>query len=92
MKAKDFKELDFSPWETDFTEDAFDEGEDCLRLTIGDDENEITVFIRDEGENLVIEWSSENGGEVVQIVTPADNKTVDEVYDIICEHLESQVG
>ena len=69
----DFKELDFSPWESDFTLDAFDEGEDCLRLTIGDDENEITVFIRDEGENLVIEWSSENGGEVVQIVTPAEH-------------------
>ena len=92
MKAKDFKELDFSPWETDFTEDAFDVGEDCLRLTIGDDENEITVFVRDEGENLVIEWTSENGGEIVQIVTPEDKLTKNEVYDIISEHLDSQIG
>ncbi len=26
MKAKDFTELDFSPWDMDFTEDAFDIG------------------------------------------------------------------
>lgn len=87
MKAKDFKELDFSPWETDFAEDAFDVGEDCLNLS--SDSTDITVTIRDEGDSLVVEWASDDDGDQILYVKADSNQTVDEVYGIIKEQLDS---
>ena len=87
MKAKDFNELDFSPWETDFTEDAFDVGEDCLNLS--SDSTDITVTIRDEGDSLVVEWASDDDGDQILYVKSDSSQTVDEVYGIIKEQLNS---
>ena len=87
MKAKDFKELDFSPWETDFTEDAFDVGEDCLNLS--SDSTDVTVTIRDEGDSLVVEWASDDDGDQILFVKSDSSKTVSEVYEIIKEQLDS---
>jgi hypothetical protein len=87
MKAKDFKELDFSPWETDFTEDAFDVGEDCLNLS--SDSTDVTVTIRDEGDSLVVEWASDDDGDQILFVKSDSSKTVSEVYETIKEHLDS---
>ena len=87
MKAKDFNELDFSPWETDFTEDAFDIGEDCLNLS--SDSTDITVTIRDEGDSLVVEWASDDDGDQILFVKSDSSQTVDEVYGIIKEQLDS---
>ena len=87
MKAKDFNELDFSPWETDFTEDAFDVGEDCLNLS--SDSTDITVTIRDEGDSLVVEWASDDDGDQILYVKSDSSQTVDEVYGIIKEQLDS---
>ena len=52
MKAKDFKDLDFSPWETEFRENEIF-GEDCLNLF--SDSTDVSVTIRDEDESLVVE-------------------------------------
>ena len=87
MKAKDFNELDFSPWETDFTEDAFDIGEDCLNLS--SDSTDITVTIRDEGDSLVVEWASDDDGDQILFVKSDSSQTVEEVYGIIKEQLDS---
>jgi len=87
MKAKDFKELDFSPWETDFTEDAFDVGEDCINLS--SDSTDITVTIRDEGDSLVVEWASDDDGDQILFVKSDSSQTVEEVYEIIKEQLNS---
>jgi hypothetical protein len=87
MKAKDFNELDFSPWETDFTEDAFDVGEDCLNLS--SDSTDITVTIRDEGDSLVVEWASDDDGDQILFVKSDSSQTVEEVYGIIKEQLDS---
>ena len=87
MKAKDFKELDFSPWEIDFTEDAFDVGEDCLNLSL--DSTDITVTIRDEGDSLVVEWASDDDGDQILFVKSDSIQTVREVYETIKEQLNS---
>ena len=87
MKAKDFKELDFSPWEIDFTEDAFDVGEDCLNLSL--DSTDITVTIRDEGDSLVVEWASDDDGDQILFVKSDSSQTVEEVYETIKEQLNS---
>ena len=87
MKAKDFNELDFSPWETDFTEDAFDIGEDCLNLS--SDSTDITVTIRDEGDSLVVEWASDDDGDQILFVKSDSIQTVREVYETIKEQLNS---
>ena len=87
MKAKDFNELDFSPWETDFTEDAFDVGEDCLNLS--SDSTDITVTIRDEGDSLVVEWASDDDGDQILFVKSDSSQTVSEVYETIKEQLNS---
>ncbi|MHA8067587.1 hypothetical protein V7S76_13015 [Aquirufa sp. ROCK2-A2] len=87
MKAKDFNELDFSPWETDFTEDAFDVGEDCLNLS--SDSTDVTVTIRDEGDFLVVEWASDDDGDQILYVKSDYSQTVEEVYGIIKEQLDS---
>ena len=87
MKAKDFKELDFSPWEIDFTEDAFDVGEDCLNLS--SDSTDITVTIRDEGDSLVVEWASDDDGDQILFVKSDSIQTVREVYETIKEQLNS---
>ena len=87
MKAKDFNELDFSPWETDFTEDAFDVGEDCLNLS--SDSTDITVTIRDEGDSLVVEWASDDDGDQILFVKSDSIQTVREVYETIKEQLNS---
>ena len=87
MKAKDFNELDFSHWETDFTEDAFDIGEDCLNLS--SDSTDITVTIRDEGDSLVVEWASDDDGDQILFVKSDSSQTVEEVYGIIKEQLDS---
>lgn len=96
MKAKDFDNIWWGHrWEAVFTENEFKEGEDCLRLYNDEDEkDEIIVFVRDEGENLVVEWSSENQKEIVQIITitPEENKTKKVIFDIIIEVLDSQRG
>jgi hypothetical protein len=41
---------------------------------------------------LVVEWSSENQKEIVQIITPEENKTKKVIFDIIIEVLDSQRG
>jgi hypothetical protein len=87
MKAKDFKELDFSPWDTDFTEDAFDVGEDCLNLSSAS--TDVTVTIRDEGDSLVIEWASDDDGDQILFVKSDTGQTVEEVFGIIKEQLNS---
>jgi hypothetical protein len=87
MKAKDFKELDFSPWEADFTEDAFDVGEDCLNLS--SDSTDVTVTIRDEGDSLVVEWASDDDGDQILFVKSDSSQTVSEVYETIKEQLDS---
>jgi len=87
MKAKDFNELDFSPWETDFTEDAFDVGEDSLNLW--SNSTDITVTIRDEGDSLVIEWASDDDGDQILFVKSDSSQTISEVYEIIKEQLNS---
>jgi len=87
MKAKDFKDLDFSPWEIDFTEDAFDVGEDCLNLS--SDSTDVTVTIRDEGDSLVVEWASDDDGDQILFVKSDSSQTVSEVYETIREQLDS---
>jgi hypothetical protein len=87
MKAKDFKDLDFSPWEIDFTEDAFDAGEDCLNLS--SDSTDVTVTIRDEGDSLVVEWASDDDGDQILFVKSDSSQTVSEVYETIKEQLDS---
>jgi hypothetical protein len=87
MKAKEFKELDFSPWETDFTEDAFDVGEDCLNLS--SDSTDVTLTIRDEGDTLVVEWASDYDGDQILFVKSDSSQTVSEVYETIKEQLDS---
>jgi hypothetical protein len=87
MKAKDFKDLDFSPWEIDFTEDAFDVGEDCLNLS--SDSTDVTVTIRDEGDSLVVEWASDDDGDQILFVKSDSSQTVSEVYETIKEQLDS---
>lgn len=87
MNANDFKELDFSPWETDFTEDAFDVGEDCLNLS--SDSSDVTVTIRDEGDSLVVEWASDDDGDQILFVKSDSSQTVSEVYEAIKEQLDS---
>ena len=87
MKAKDFKDLDFSPWEIDFTEDAFDVGEDCLNLS--SDATDVTVTIRDEGDSLVVEWASDDDGDQILFVKSDSSQTVSEVYETIKEQLDS---
>jgi len=88
MKAKDFKELDFSPWETDFTEDAFDVGEDCLNLLL-EDSTDATVTIRDDGDSLVVEWASNDDGDQILFIKPDSSLTLEEVYVKIKEQLDS---
>ena len=96
MKAKDFDNIWWGHrWEAVFTGNELKEGEDCLRLyNDEDEEDEIIVFVRDEGENLVVEWSSESQKEIVQIITitPEENKTKKVIFDIIIEVLDSQRG
>jgi hypothetical protein len=87
MKAKDFKDLDFSPWEIDFTEDAFDVGEDCLNLS--SDSTDVTVTIRDEGDSLVVEWASDDDGDQILFVKSDSSQTISEVYETIKEQLDS---
>ncbi len=87
MKAKDFTELDFSPWDMDFTEDAFDIGQDCLNLS--SDSSDVTVTIRDEGDSLVVEWASDDDGDQILYVKSSSSQTVEEVYGIIKVQLDS---
>jgi hypothetical protein len=85
--AKDFKDLDFSPWEIDFTLDAFDVGEDCLNLS--SDSSDVTVTIRDEGDSLVVEWASDDDGDQILFIKSDSSQTVIEVYETIKEQLDS---
>ncbi len=71
----------------DFTEDAFDVGEDCLNLS--SDSTDITVTIRDKGDSLVVEWASDDDGDQILYVKSDSSQTVDEVYGIIKEQLDS---
>jgi hypothetical protein len=87
MKAKDFLELDFSPWETDFNENYWNKGEDSLNLS--SDSTDVTVSIRDDGSDLVIEWASENDGDCILVVNSDSGQSVNEVYQLIKEQLDS---
>jgi hypothetical protein len=87
MKAKDFKDLDFTPWDTEFSIDAFGVGEDCLNLS--SDSTEVTITIRDEGDSLVVEWASDDDGDQILFIKSDSNQTVSEVYEIIKVQLGS---
>ena len=87
MKAKDFLGLDFSPWEADFNENYWNKGEDSLNLST--DSTEITVSIRDEGTDLIVEWASEDDGDCIIVVKNDSPQSVNEIYEIIREHLNS---